>query len=182
MRLFIAITLDEQVRQALSTIQNDLIKHMSKGNATAFDNFHITLRFIGDVNEKQAEKLKHTVDETGRQFSPFTLRLSELGHFQKKNKKVIWTGVRGQLEELFELKNKLETELETSGFLKEENDYTPHITLARQAVLEESFNDVKEELGIPEKEIAVRSIALMESKCVEGELVYKVIHKKDFSN
>lgn len=126
MRLFIAIALDEQVKQALSTIQNDLIKRLSKGNATAFDNFHITLRFIGDVNEEQAEKLKNAVSETGRQILPFTLCLGELGHFPKKNKEVIWVGLRGQLEKLLELKNKLETELETSGFLKEESDYTAY--------------------------------------------------------
>lgn len=178
MRLFIAIELNDQIKSVLSSIQNDLKRYMTKGNPTSTDNFHITLRFIGEVNEEEAEKLKKVVNEAAAQTKPFTLYLSELGHFPRKNKEIIWAGVKGQMEELFKLKDKLESELEAAGFSKEERDYTPHISLVRQAVLERGYDEVKEELTVPEDEITVESIALMESKRIDDELVYRAIHEK----
>ncbi|GEK88228.1 2'-5' RNA ligase [Alkalibacterium putridalgicola] len=180
MRLFIAIELDSQVKRVLTDIQLNLKDSISKGNYTSSDNFHITLRFIGEVNEDEAEKLKKAIDDTVQQIQPFTLYLGGLGHFPRKNKEIIWVGVKGQAEKLFKLKEQLETELEVSGFSKEEQDYIPHITMVRQALLEKGFDEIKADLRVPEEKIAVKSLSLMESKRVEGDLVYTAIHKRDF--
>ncbi|SFC22747.1 2'-5' RNA ligase [Alkalibacterium subtropicum] len=180
MRVFIAVELEDKVKDMLIHVQDRLRPYVSTGNYTDRNNFHITLRFIGNVDQQELNVLKQVIDTTALHAKALILSTDKLGHFPRKNKEIIWVGVKGQVGKLFKLKKQLEIELEEAGFSKEEQDYTPHITMVRQAVSEKGFDEIKADLRVPKEEIAVRSIALMESKRVDGELVYTAIHKQDF--
>ncbi|MFO8068420.1 MAG: RNA 2',3'-cyclic phosphodiesterase [Alkalibacterium sp.] len=182
MRVFIAIEIDEQTKKKLNSIQESIKKYVNKGNFTISDNSHVTLRFIGDADEEELNGLKRAIDETASKAKPFTLSLDTLGHFPRKQKEIIWVGIKGQLDCLKELKRGLEEELAKAGFKKEEREYNPHITMVRQAVLDKPVEMVREEVNIPYAEIKVKSISLMESTRIDGELVYRSIYKKSVSN
>lgn len=178
MRVFIAIELDKDVKRLLNDMQQQLNKYAEKANNTSVNNFHLTLRFIGEVEEKEISKIKEAIDVTASKMSPFLLSLENLGHFSRKHKDILWIGVTGERSKLTGLKGELEENLVQAGFSKEKNEYIPHITLARQVRLNKPFGTIQEEVRLPKARIGVRSISLMESTRMDGELVYRPIYVK----
>ncbi|WP_423189802.1 RNA 2',3'-cyclic phosphodiesterase [Alkalibacterium sp. f15] len=178
MRVFIAIEIGEQTKKQLKNVQDKMKNYVNKGNFTTRDNFHVTLRFIGDVDQEEIDGLRCVIDNMALITKPFKLSLDTLGHFPRKQKEIIWVGIKGQLDSLNELKRDLEGELEKAGFAKEEREYRPHITLVRSASLDKPVEVIIEEVSVPHSEIIAGSISLMESTRIDGELVYRSIYKK----
>lgn len=124
-RLFVGLALPEAQRQRLS-----LISHGVKGARwLAPENLHITLRFIGEVTEPEAESLAqalHTV-----RAEPFTVTIAELGTFGNPPHS-IWAGVQDEPSgALAALHANVESTLVREGLEPEHRKYTPHVTLAR---------------------------------------------------
>ena len=180
MRVFIAIELENNLKDYIFQNQQIVKTNSIKGNFSRKENFHLTLRFIGEANSKEIEDLKDTIDKTTGGFSRFELELGKLGYFQRKSKKIIWLGIdKGQqiLRELFDV---IEDNLEKLGFKREIRGLNPHITLAREVILKKDFNHVSKEVKIEKRIIPVNGISLMESTRVEGRLTYRPIYTKNF--
>lgn len=93
------------------------------------DQFHLTLRFIGQVETPGADDIRHSLGTV--RFAPFDLRLSRLGMFGKADKpRSLWAGVEDAAP-LHHLHDKIDQCLETCGIPSEERKYSPHVTLAR---------------------------------------------------
>ena len=93
------------------------------------DNFHLSLRFIGEVTQEDFQDISDALSKI--KVNPFTLTLSGLGTFpNEKSPRVIWTGV-DKNEELIRLQKKVETQLNKLGLKGDKRRYTPHITLGR---------------------------------------------------
>ncbi|OJF94170.1 RNA 2',3'-cyclic phosphodiesterase [Alkalibacterium sp. 20] len=88
MRVFIAIEIDEQTKRQLNSTQDMIKNYVNKGNFTTKNNFHVTLRYIGDVDQEEINGLKQAIDETTSKAKKFTLCLDTLGHFPRKKKKL----------------------------------------------------------------------------------------------
>lgn len=172
MRVFIAIELDDEIKKYLSEIQTKVKKNSIKGNFTREANFHLTLRFIGDVDDKGIHSLKRAIDETSKEFQEFELKLGGLGEFPRKDKKIIWIGLSEGIKELKDLFKRLENNLEKQGFNREERGLKPHITIGREVRVDKPFEDLKNEISIEPKLINVKKISLMESTRVNGVLSY----------
>ncbi|WZL74325.1 RNA 2',3'-cyclic phosphodiesterase [Clostridiaceae bacterium 35-E11] len=178
MRVFIAITLEDEMKKYIAQRQATVKNLSIKGNFTRTDNFHLTLRFIGEVNENQIQAIKKAMDDTANAIKPFELRLGQLGQFPRREKKIVWIGIhegRKPLQDLFE---SIESHLEKEGFEREGRGLKPHITLGREIRLKEPFEALMNEMQIQGKKIPVEKIALMESKRVEGILKYIPIYTK----
>ncbi|OPX43475.1 2'-5'-RNA ligase [Ruminiclostridium hungatei] len=178
MRVFFAIELEEEIKDYLFSMQQKLRKICNGGNFTHKDNFHLTLRFMGEQSEEQLLSLKNALTAAASEAQSFELRLWGLGAFNKGSKKIIWTGLE-KSKELQGLYQSLETALEQEGYPREERSYSPHITLARETRLESGFL----ETGIiPVERLSVRvaSISLMESARVNNRLCYQAVHKEAF--
>lgn len=178
MRVFIAITLEDEMKKYIAQTQT-LVKNLStKGNFTRIENFHLTLRFIGEVDKERIEAIKKAIDDTANGVKPFDLILGQLGEFPRREKKIVWIGIDGgrkQLKDLFEI---MESNLEKEGFEREARGLKPHITLGREIRLQESFETLVKDIQIQRKGIPVDKISLMESKRVEGILKYIPIYTK----
>ncbi|GAB2498593.1 RNA 2',3'-cyclic phosphodiesterase [Alkalibacterium psychrotolerans] len=177
MRVFIAIELSEKVKGELSSIQQSVKKAALSGRFTSIDNFHLTVHFIGEVNQQELDEIKSAMDRTASQTGPFQLSLSELGSFKKKNKEIVWVGVNGNVEALQQLNKDVLKNLSTSTLTDIEINYVPHLTLGRQIVLASSLSDLNETIGSSKTVIPVDSLSLMESKRVNNELVYEPIYR-----
>jgi len=180
MRVFVAIELEDDVKADLASVQDELKKDIEKGNFTSTDNFHLTLRFIGEVDEGGVQSIKEAIDETAKTATPFDLHLSQLGSFPKKNKEILWAGVAGDLENLHSLHDKIEEELASKNFKKDTRLYTPHITLGRNLRLNEEVDQLKNKTDVPASTIKVNQLSLMESTRINDELVYRPIYVKSF--
>jgi 2'-5' RNA ligase len=181
MRVFIAIELDEDLKEYVFKQQGFVKINSVKGNFSRKENFHLTLRFIGEADHREIEVLKGVIDKTGNDFHPFNLKLGELGCFSKKNKKIIWLGISKGQKELQRMFNFMENNLVRQGFERELRGLKPHITLAREVVLKTDFSLISQEMNILNKEIPVKKISLMESTRVNGKLTYRPIYIKNIN-
>ncbi|ABR47000.1 2'-5' RNA ligase [Alkaliphilus metalliredigens QYMF] len=178
MRVFIAIELEEEVKKKVEKIQKKLKSYAQKGKFTDPGNFHLTLRFIGEVGEAEIKSIKNAIEKTATKEGFFELVMDQVGSFPKKNKEIVWVGVKGELDRLQNLYKDLEDALEGEGFLKEGRQYNPHITLGREIVLNRPLPSIQEEIKVMESILSVQKISLMESVRINGKLVYRPIYVK----
>ena len=178
MRVFFAIEFEEELKDYLFNIQKDIRQHCMAGNFTSKENFHLTMRFIGEQSLMQIEHLLAVLKETSSNMSAFKLRLNKLGKFDKGNRKIIWLGLQ-KSQELETLYRKLENALIEHGYNKEDRGFSPHITLAREVKIE-GYEKLMNELPIDNLVIKVKSISLMESTRIDNKLCYVPIGREEF--
>ena len=179
MRVFIAIELEAGLKEQLASISRRLEGFCRGGRFTERDNYHLTLKFIGEADEEQLERLRRSLDSMVEGEEPFRLRLSELGQFPRGGRTILWIGVE-ESPELKALFNKLERALGMIGISSEERPFTPHLTLGRQVVLKGEFKELAAANPPGSSEFEVKGLSLMESARVEGRLVYRPIHTSPF--
>lgn len=182
MRMFIAIELENTLKEYIFEKQQMIKNNSRKGNFSRKENFHLTLKFIGEVNIEEIEDIKKAINKTALGYSHFKINLGKLGYFSRKNKKIIWIGISQGNKRLNQLFNILETNLDRFGFEREIRGLKPHITLAREVVLKKDFNFLSKEIRIEDKEIQVKKISLMESTRIDGLLTYRPIYRKDLQD
>jgi len=128
MRLFIAIDIPNDIRNALSEIQRELRPLTTTARWVAPESIHITLRFLGEVPEKRVEDIDTAL--TGLTWKPFTITVRGLGFFPgMRSPRVLWAGMEAPTMQ--GLAEQLDTRMERLGFDKEKRAFRPHITLAR---------------------------------------------------
>lgn len=123
MRLFVALDLPWDVREPLSALAGGL----PGARWVAPENYHLTLRFIGETQPLMAEEIDLALATLrGR---GFTLQLAGLGTFQKSGRATtLWAGVERN-PQLDHLQGKIETALKRCGLDSERRRFNPHITL-----------------------------------------------------
>ncbi len=177
MRVFYAIEFEHEIKDYLFSIQQEVKKYCTGGNFSHRENFHLTLRFIGEQNPQQVAVLQKALYEIAAGLKAFELKLNKLGSFNKGNKKIIWLGLESSIE-LQKLYQKLEGVLEKAGYAKEGRGYTPHITLAREARLDEKAMEPGI-IRVEKLRIQAKSISLMESARVNDRLTYTAINQAE---
>lgn len=180
MRVFLAIEFPEDIKDYLAQVQQLVREQSVAGNFTLRDNFHLTLRFIGEIELEELEKLKTAVDRAALHSNNFQLILNKLGQFPRGRKQIIWVGIQPN-EELNQLYNNLAAAMERQGYPPEEKTYVPHITLGRQVVLKEELNIINQRLSLDKVTVPVSKISLMESTRIKGRLTYIPIYTQKFN-
>lgn len=171
MRLFYAIELDERTRQLLFDNQSKLKGKALKANFTRAENLHLTLRFMGDIEDAYFPVLKKMQDFVASKAEAFQLELSGPGVFERGHKSIVWWGTK-KSEVLSRLQKNLEEEIRANGFPAETREYSSHITLAREFVSTDSIRNVMNLLQPIEHQFYITGISLMESTRVDGKLTY----------
>src|SRR5271168_1477599 len=128
MRLFVALDLPWEVKEQLSELSCDI----PGARWVPTENFHLTLRFIGEASRLQAEEIDLALATLrGRSFS---FSLSGVGWFEKAGRvSTLWAGVERN-DDLARLQAKVETALHRIGLPTERRRFTPHVALARMDV------------------------------------------------
>ena len=179
MRLFIAIELSSGMRKELTALSKAVRERACGGRFVSPENFHITLRFIGESEDLlgAAEAMR----EACRGIRPFTVRLGRYGFFEKasRDKRTALTLVEGDLDELGVLRETLEAALEDRGFPGEKRKFIPHITIGRNVEQDEL---AEMELSGMElhSSMTVTGITLFESTREKGKVVYSPLHRESF--
>jgi 2'-5' RNA ligase len=121
LRLFVGIALPPELKLSLSLIATGVpgAKWVDAGN------YHLTLRFIGEIDEGKAEDVDAALSHI--RAPRFDVALATVGHFGLRQ---LWVGVERN-EALQHLHDKIESALTRLGLPPDERRYTPHVTLAR---------------------------------------------------
>lgn len=133
MRAFIAIDLPGWIRDRLREVQDKLKgKQGSKISWPRPDGIHLTIKFLGDIEEKEIEEIGKVLERVAEGIAPFRLSVEGVGAFPTiSNPRVIWVGVKTEGENLLLLRKGLEEGFAQLGFEKETRPFQPHLTLGR---------------------------------------------------
>jgi 2'-5' RNA ligase len=124
-RLFVALTPPDSLRDALTGLDQGL----RGARWVPWENLHVTLRFIGEVEEGLAREIDGALMDIA--LAPFPLTVTGLGLFGTGHRqRTLWAGVE-KSPELIRLKHKVDRVLDDLGLEADKRQYTPHITLAR---------------------------------------------------
>jgi 2'-5' RNA ligase len=128
LRVFLAVAPPHEVRLALV---DQLGSYSIPGRLIPPDNWHITLRFLGEVDEVACERYVAAIDQSDLG-GDFLVRIDHLGAFPKPSKAtVIWAGITRGQEHLFQLAEIADERALDAGIAGEERPFRPHLTLSR---------------------------------------------------
>lgn len=137
-RTFIAAELDPKLKKALATMQDSLKQALHRlapaGRVqwVRVESIHLTLKFLGDIEETQVENILQLLREAARDRAPFSVQVEGLGVFPDlRVPRVLWVGLSGDAKRLIQLAHSIDTTLAPLGLLPEPKPYSPHLTLAR---------------------------------------------------
>jgi len=166
MRMFLAIELPAAVREQLAQLQSHLSSRIEKASFTRPENLHITLKFLGEVRDRDVEPLVESLLQV-RSPSPITLSATEAGCFPKRGPvRIIAAMFSGDEKALAGVHAAIEQRCRYLGFEREQRKYTPHATLARaRPILPASVRELVSEVSKhgPREPFEVREFVLMQS-------------------
>ena len=133
-RAFIAIDIPDDVRAAIGEAQARLKRaHVGvKVSWTKIDNLHLTLQFLGYIDEAVVEKIKTALQTVAAQHQPFGLSVHGAGAFPNENRpRVIWVGCHDAERRLSLLAQAVQVVMQPLGFEPEHREFSAHLTLGR---------------------------------------------------
>jgi 2'-5' RNA ligase len=132
-RSFIAIEVPSDLQEAMGRIQGKLIDTRVQVRWVKVENIHLTIKFLGDVRDEDIPKVCDIMKDAAAGASPFELELAGLGTFPPNGiPRVVWVGMRGDLDALNVLVEELEENLsEELGIAAEHREFKPHLTIGR---------------------------------------------------
>jgi 2'-5' RNA ligase len=174
MRLFIGISIGDEAREALWTATARMRK-ISDGRYAERDMYHITLAFLGELEEGRVDKIKSAMDDVAACARRVSLALSGAGTFGRGESAILYAGVKGE-DGLRPIADELRRALAARGLPFDPKPFKAHITLARRV------NATEELLGVPIEPIAfpVDALTLFHSCRVNGALRYLPIYAARF--
>ena len=182
-RSFIAIELPDELRAGLRQLQSSL----KRGNQPWVKwvdpySIHLTLQFLGSIAVDRIDEITIAMEDAAQGITPFHLEVKELGVFPDSRRvQVAWVGIKGDIDKLGQLQQRIEANLAILGFEPERRPFTPHLTLAR--LRSEALPNERQRFGqliIDTKfeanySIEVDSINLMRSQLTREGAIYSKI-------
>lgn len=133
LRTFIALDLGKPIRDRLISLQEKLASDGAKVKWVEPENLHITLLFLGEVDQRSVIDICRAVADAAKQVPAFSVSIQGAGAFpNSRHPRVLWVGAGQGAEEVCRLHDALEPSLlELGCYRREERKYTPHVTLGR---------------------------------------------------
>jgi 2'-5' RNA ligase len=178
-RAFLVLDHPDAIGRAIAAVQERLKKCLSgEIRWVRPEGIHLTLKFFGDLSAAQAEEIAAVVEKKTVETPPFALAISGVGVFpDPRRPRVLWLGMKGELERLLGFQEALERSFQEVGFSREERPFRPHLTLARirpadprrLAGLEKALEKGGEPAGEP---FLAAGISLMQSTLTPQGAIY----------
>lgn len=177
MRAFIALDFSNELKKELHKVQKNVKKDSCKGSWVNYKNFHITLKFLGDIEENKIDSIENAIKAATLNTTPISILLDRLGYFNFRNDQynVIWIGIKGEIIKINTINDIIEEEMQHIGFPSEKRKFAPHITLGRRVILNRSFDELQFADSEPKPEFMLNNITLMKSEETRGRRIYTPI-------
>lgn len=174
MRAFLALPIPGDVVAYLKEAIGGLERRTEGVRWVRDEGIHITVKFLGEIEENMAERMKQALTPLGAEFKPFRARLGGLDAFpSKRSARVIVVKLNKGVEESQALFEAVEERLAALDIEREKRALTPHITLGRRRIPKPFPNG--DPLPIEEKEFLIERIVLFKSTLSPGGAIYAPI-------
>lgn len=180
-RTFIAIEIPAEIQNKIGELQNSLKKIGGRVSWTKPGNIHLTLKFLGDTDEKIIDEIATELQQIVKDRASFKININGAGVFPNfKRPRVIWVGARSEGKQLQELAAKVQDCMENFGFEKERRRFSAHLTLGRvkdtkgiEAVMEQLKSYENFEMG----SFDVKQFYLIKSELHSAGAIYTPLKK-----
>lgn len=183
-RTFVAVELEDDSRSAIAQLQASLKRELGQHGRDVRlqwvrpESMHLTLKFLGDVDETQILNILEALQIAGQDQPAFSLDVQGVGVFPDlRAPRVLWLGLSRSTDRLVSLASRVDTVLHPLGFEREVRPFTPHLTLARIKEGSREVGKALTETGITRQShrigtVPVKAIALMKSQLGSTGSVY----------
>jgi len=179
-RVFIALSFEDadlstQFRDMYRKLKVTADKSELDTKWVPFQNLHLTLKFLGEITPQQEELAAVTLKQLCTQFTPFELKLRGVGAFPDElEARVIWVGAQNKVI-LGNVWEAIEQAFTALGFSPADQDFVPHITIARMRSKQSVKKLISPFLRKDYGKIIINKITLFESHLQGNIPVYKPI-------
>ncbi len=133
-RMFVGLEISEEARNRIAEY-SARIRDRFRAHKVSWERpekYHLTVKFLGDVNTDQIEALFESTAFLAKKFKPISLEMKSTGVFPSpKNPRILWIGINEENKSLEKLALQFESEFEKLGFKREKRIFHPHLTIAR---------------------------------------------------
>jgi len=132
MRAFIAIELPQNIKNTIGRLQTKLKASSAGLKWVDPSNIHLTLKFLGDIDEKSKDGICTLLKEICGRTPLFTIKLQGLSAFPSiQSPRIIWIGLSQGHDQLKAIVDQIENSLRKYGICNETKPFSWHITIAR---------------------------------------------------
>ena len=183
-RCFVAIEIPQPVQELLKPLQTHLQSEIHKASWTKVGNFHLTLKFLGDVRSEAIDAVGKAVQSVARTQVPFSIEFGGIGAFPTLARpQVIWIGLKHGAAPVSRLVKAVNFELEHLGF-PTDNRFHPHLTLGRIKApinLQSLKSVLRKYDAIDDAVVNVNGITIMQSQLHSNGAIYTPLEVCRFS-
>ncbi len=180
LRLFVGIDVGEAARAALAELLPSLREASPSSKWVREENLHLTVVFLGSVEEARVPLYAAALDRAVRGHHPLSLRLHGGGAFGGRGRpRVLWAGLDGEVSSLERLQISVEQAMVPLGHPALDRDYHPHVTLsrARDPRGDRTLAGCVERLAaLHPAPVEVSSVVLYRSHTGTGGAKYEALH------
>jgi len=131
-RTFICIEIPGSIKERISNLQEILRDTEAQVSWTKSSNVHLTLKFLGGVQESRIEHVSKALERAASGIGQFEVEIGGAGCFPSpRSPRVLWVGVPNVAQQLRQLYSNIENELAKEGFEREKRKFSPHLTIGR---------------------------------------------------
>jgi 2'-5' RNA ligase len=174
-RTFVALELSQPLKDGILALTRQMAKRGVTASWAKPGTMHLTLKFLGDVEEERIADVTRAVERAAAGVPPFAFETGGLGAFPTTRRpRVLWVGVDA-VPELFAVAEALERELALLGFPRENERFRPHITLGRlrDPGGAQGLPELLAELTAPVVRVVVEDVLLMKSTLAAGGAIHE---------
>ena len=130
-RCFAAIEIPEKIQALLVDVQKAFRPKIERASWTKHGNFHLTLKFLGEVENRNVDEIGAALQRIAISQNPFSIEIGGIGAFPNLERpRVLWVGLKQGAVPTKKLANAINLELAELGYPKDTR-FHPHFTLAR---------------------------------------------------
>jgi len=183
MRLLVSVDIKAETKNKIAAIQSVLKKNCSGVKWTLPDNLHLTLKFLGEVDDGRKDLITEKLKQAVAGVNKFKIDFEKIGVFPNETApRVLWLDVGEGKMELGNLAQKIDSLLMATcapGFEKEKRPFAAHFTLGRfkSPLNNEKLFDIIKKMTIEKISDAVESVYLIKSTLTPRGPIYEVIEK-----
>jgi 2'-5' RNA ligase len=131
-RTFVCIEIPESIARRIEALQHALRPMVAQVSWTKPGNIHLTLKFLGDVEQSRIADVAAAVERARGSIGEFEIEVGGAGCFPSaRNPRVLWVGLTSLPDKLKQLHAAIEDALERAGFPREAKRFSPHLTIGR---------------------------------------------------
>jgi 2'-5' RNA ligase len=184
-RAFLAIDLPAELKKKLYQLSYITPPSSLKIKWVEEPNFHITLKFFGDISENFLKKIFKESEKVVKEYVNFKLTIDTTGYFSEKGMpRVVWIGLKLETQQLFNLYQGLEKVFKKLKISDSKEKFHPHITLFRiknlgnKGDFKEFFNKISQEAeGLKGFNFLVKELTFFKSTLTPKGPIYEPLYK-----